>query len=100
MPATTINQYLNQIQMTSQKVTNIEQLTPLMEVKHKGHTYLLISVNLGGKCKLRKKLLPFKGRVLDEVDFKELEIEIQPAKKKFIGIAPGLSDDKLQDNYN
>lgn len=41
-------------------------------VKFKNADYKVISCNLGGKCKIKKLLLPNKGKVLKEVDIKDL----------------------------
>ncbi len=41
-------------------------------VKYNETTYKVISCNIGGKCKIKKLLLPFKGRVLKDIDIKEL----------------------------
>jgi len=44
-------------------------------VEHKGKEYKLIHCNMGGKCKIKKTLLPNKGKVLTEIDIKELIIK-------------------------
>jgi len=41
-------------------------------VIYNGKEYKLLSLNFGGKCKIKKLALPNKGRVLNEIDIKEL----------------------------
>lgn len=46
---------------------------PGEEVLFNGHLVKVISCNLGGKCKLKRHLLPHKGRVINDVDISELK---------------------------
>jgi hypothetical protein len=41
-------------------------------VKWHGKEFRVISVNLGGKCKIKKTLLPHKNKVYTDVDISEL----------------------------
>lgn len=42
-------------------------------VKFKGSEYTLISCNLGGKCVIKKRLLPNKNRLIKDVDIIDLK---------------------------
>lgn len=53
----------------------IEKFKPGAEVVYNGKRYRLISINLGGKCKIKKLDLPYKGRVTD-VDVLEIKINL------------------------
>ncbi len=44
-------------------------------VEYKGIEYKLVNCNMGGKCKIKKTLLPYKGKVLTEIDIKDLTIK-------------------------
>jgi hypothetical protein len=41
-------------------------------VKYNNHIYQLIHCDMDGKCKLKKALLPNKGRVIKGVDISEI----------------------------
>jgi hypothetical protein len=42
-------------------------------VKFRNAEYKLVTMNLGGKCKIKKLHLPNKGKVLIEIDINELK---------------------------
>jgi hypothetical protein len=51
---------------------NTIKLFPNQLVKYKNGTYKIVSINFGGKCKIKKTLLPNKGKVFNEVDINDL----------------------------
>lgn len=53
---------------------NTLNIDPGTKVLYKNKLYKLVSVDLGGKCKIKKMDLPFKGRVLLNIDISELTI--------------------------
>jgi hypothetical protein len=46
---------------------------PNQLIKFKGNEYIFIFMDFGGKCKIKKSALPGKGKVLRDVDIKDIE---------------------------
>lgn len=51
----------------------IQELKPNQPVKYNGIEYIVISCDMGGKCKLKKSNLPNKGKIIKEVDISDIE---------------------------
>jgi hypothetical protein len=43
-------------------------------VKYRKAQWRVVEMDIGGKCKIKKLHIPNKGRVIDGVDFAELEL--------------------------
>lgn len=53
---------------------NIKELKPGSIVIYNGSRYKIISVNFGGKCKLKKLISPNKGMLQNNIDITEIRL--------------------------
>lgn len=56
--------------MQTENKMNLPNISQI--VIFQGREYKILHINLGGKCRIKKMLLPNKGKVLSEININEL----------------------------
>lgn len=54
---------------------NISVPQPGQVVYYQGSTYIFLSMNMGGKCRLKKRLPPYSGKVFKDIDVSQIKMD-------------------------